>query len=198
MRKALAIGWLCILCVIVGLIFWYSDYRYNLPTPIPPNYLHVNNGQHIAVTKDLKFGGHKPLFLHFFNPDCPCSRFNIEHFRSLARQYGTQANFAVVLMTDKKYTAAEVKKRFELTMPVTVNPELAARCGVYSTPQAVIIDTAGKLYFRGNYNASRYCTDQKTEFARMALNALLKNNKPEKFTALALTAYGCSLPGCRK
>lgn len=198
MKKALAIGWLCILFTTIGGIFWYNDYRYGLPTPIPPGYLHINNGKYIAIRQNLSFGDHKPLFLHFFNPDCPCSKFNITHFKTLAAQYGAKANFAVILMTDKYYTAADVKKRFDLDMPVVIDPALAATCGVYSTPQAVILDPAGKLYFRGNYNSSRYCTNQKTEFARMALTALLKNDSPIKFNALALTAYGCSLPGCRK
>lgn len=29
---------------------------------------------------------------------------------------------------------------------------IAISCGVYSTPQAVIIDGNGQLFFRGNYN----------------------------------------------
>lgn len=198
MKKVLAIGWLFLLFIIIGAIFWYSDYRYNLPTPIPPGYLHISTGKHIAIRQELNFKNQKPLLLHFFNPDCPCSKFNIKHVKALASQYGSKANFAVILMTDKYYTANEVKKRFDLSMPVIIDPALAARCGVYSTPQAVILDTAGKLYFRGNYNSSRYCTDDKTEFARMALTALLKNESPVKFNAFALTAYGCSLPGCSK
>jgi hypothetical protein len=33
-----------------------------------------------------------------------------------------------------------------------------------------------RLQYRGNYNRSRYCTDNKTEHARLSLDALLKNN----------------------
>jgi hypothetical protein len=45
--------------------------------------------------------------------------------------------------------------------------------GVYSTPQAVILDLAHTLRFRGNYNNSRYCDDQETEYARIAFETLL-------------------------
>jgi hypothetical protein len=53
------------------------------------------------------------------------------------------------------------------------------------------------LYYRGNYNKSRYCTDKKTEYARMALDALLNNNANIGFDQLAIKAYGCQLPKCK-
>lgn len=198
MKKALVIGWLCILCMAIGGIFWYNDYVYSLPTPVPANYQSVANGKHIDIPSQLKFSNHKPVFLHFFNPDCPCSRFNIAHFKTLVKEYGNQANFAVILMTDKYYTAAQVKQKFNIDVPVVIDPALAVKCGVYSTPQAVLLNTGGNLYYRGNYNSSRYCTNAKTEYARMALTALLQNTQPIAFNPLALKAYGCSLPGCKK
>ncbi|WP_345209124.1 AhpC/TSA family protein [Mucilaginibacter gynuensis] len=197
-RKILAVSLLLVISGAIAGIFWYNDYVYNLPTPIPANYLHVNNGKHINVSNALSFDNKKPLFLHFFNPDCPCSKFNIKHFKTLVKQYGNQTNFAVILMTDKYYTPAEVKKKFDLDVPVFVDPALAVACGVYSTPQAAILNNKHNLYYRGNYNSSRYCSDTKTEYARMALSALLNNAQPVKFNPLAVTAYGCSLPNCRQ
>lgn len=198
MKKALAIVWLCIIAAVIGGIFWYNDYVYSLPTPIPAGYQKVANGKHIDVNPALRFANGKPVFLHFFNPDCPCSRFNITHFKTLVKEYGAQANFAVILMTDKYYTAAQVKQKFDIDVPVIIDPALALACGVYSTPQAAILNNNGNLYYRGNYNSSRYCNNQKTEYARMALTALLNNAQPVKFNQLALTAYGCRLPGCKQ
>ncbi|WP_184544350.1 AhpC/TSA family protein [Mucilaginibacter sp. FT3.2] len=197
MRKVLAIVWLSIITVSIGGIFWYNDYVYNLPTPVPAGYHSVANGKHISVGAALRSANGKPLFLHFFNPDCPCSRFNIAHFKTLVKQYGNRANFAVVLTTDKYYTAAQVKQKFNIDVPVVIDPALALACGVYSTPQAAILNSNGNLYYRGNYNSSRYCTNQKTAYASMALAALLNNTQPVKFNQLALTAYGCRLPGCK-
>jgi hypothetical protein len=50
---------------------------------------------------------------------------------------------------------------------------LAKRVGIYSSPQAVVVTAAGALYYRGNYNLARYCTDVRTEFARIALEHVL-------------------------
>ncbi|MCC8408114.1 AhpC/TSA family protein [Mucilaginibacter sp. UR6-1] len=197
MRKILAVAWLCLLFGIVGCLFWYNEYRYTLPTPVPAGYKNVATGQQIHLIPQLAINNSKPLFLHFFNPKCPCSRFNIDHFKKLAKTYENKASFVVVLM-DNKIDATAIKSKFDLNVPVINAPAMAEECGVYSTPQAAIIDTKGKLYYRGNYNTSRYCTNKKTEFARIALDGLLQNQNILKFNSLALTAYGCSLPNCDK
>lgn len=101
-------------------------------------------------------------------------------------------------MSDKPLTAADVQKRFDLQVPVLFDTSLATTCGVYSTPQAVIIDTSHSLYYRGNYNKSRYCTDPKSNYAEIALNALLNRQDTVRFDAYALKAYGCQLPNCTR
>ncbi len=191
-------GWLGVILIAIACLFWYNDYVYSLPTPVPVGYVNVKTGQHIKLSKAVMPGNGKPLLLHFFNPDCPCSRFNIKHFKSLVATYGDRANFVVVLMNNSKYTTTEVKEKFDLNVPVVNDASLATACGVYSTPQAAIIDAGGNLYYRGNYNTTRYCTNTKTEFARIALTSLLNNQNPVRFDRLAVTAYGCSLPKCTR
>jgi peroxiredoxin len=171
---------------------------YNLPTPVPENYKAVNAGENILPGKELKSDNKKPLFLHFFNPRCPCSRFNMTHFKSLVKQYGNDVDFEIVVMSNKEYTEKEIQDKFDLQIPVLSDTAIAASCGVYSTPQAVIINTDHKLYYRGNYNRSRYCSDKKTEYARMALDALLHKGPAVAFDQFALKAYGCQLPKCTK
>jgi hypothetical protein len=203
MRKRLAILWLVILAAGVAVIFWRYEWKYNLPTPVPENYQSVGLGSRIVLPASvavLASAGQKPLFLHFFNPDCPCSRFNMPQFRALVLQYGQQADFAIVVMSPEKFTAAQLQTKFNLSyaIPAISDSAVAAACGVYSTPQAVIIDNKSRLFFRGNYNRSRYCSDEKTGFARIALAGLLENNYSQNFDPLALKAYGCQLPICKK
>lgn len=198
MKKALIFGWLGIICIAIALLFWYNDYVYRLPTPVPEGYVKVDTGERIKLSSNLLPKDGKPLFLHFFNPDCPCSRFNIKHFKSLSTTYANRVRFVVVLMNNSKYTVEQVIRKFDLDLPVINDASLAKTCGVYSTPQAAIIDAQGKLYYRGNYNTTRYCTNTKTEFARMALDALVTHQTPVHFNSLALTAYGCTLPQCTK
>ena len=207
MRKGLVTAWLLFLLAGIALFFWRSEWVYSLPTPVPPHYQEVRLGSQVALPQMASadpvihsLSPAKPLFLHFFNPDCPCSRFNMPHFRSLVQQYGQKVNFAIVLMTDKKYTATQIRDKFDLPYPIPVfaDSSIAAACGVYSTPQAVVLDTHDRLYYRGNYNRSRYCSDEKSSYARIALDGLLRNDYTQTFSPLALKAYGCQLPTCTR
>lgn len=196
MRKWIAAAWLTLLLAIIFGFFWYNQLRYSLPTPVPANYKSVRNGEKIVLRKNLQFNNDKPVFLHFFNPDCPCSRFNIDQFKSLVKSYQSQVNFAVVLMTTKPYTAAEVQNRFGITVPIVADSTIAVSCGVYSTPQAVVLNNKKELYYRGNYNKSRYCTDKKTSYASIALTNILHKKTTLRLDQYALKAYGCTLPNC--
>ena len=201
MRKGLVAAWLIFLFAGIAFIFWRNEWKYHLPTPVPENYHPVVRGTLVALPEaaDRLLAG-KPLFLHFFNPDCPCSRFNMPQFAALVKQYSGKADFAIVVMSPKKFTAQQLQKKFDLPYPIPVlaDSAVAAACGVYSTPQAVIIDTSRQLFYRGNYNRSRYCSDEKTGYARLALDGLLHRDYSQTFSPLALKAYGCELPTCSK
>jgi len=121
-------------------------------------------------------------------------------FKALVQQYEDKVDFAIVVMSPKIFTPAELQRKFDLPHPIPVlrDSAIAIACGVYSTPQAVLIDPGGKLYFRGNYNRSRYCTDERTGFARQALDGLLDNDYSITFSPQALKAYGCQLPTCKQ
>jgi hypothetical protein len=198
MKKWIVIIWLIFLLLVVGALFWYNDWVYQQPTPVPKNYQATNTGQLIQLNDPLKALKDKPLFLHFFNPDCPCSRFNIKNFKLLVKQYNSQVNFSVVVMSTKPYTVKEVQNKFDLNIPVLFDTSIATSCGVYSTPQAVLLDKDHKLYYRGNYNKSRYCTEEKTNYAKMAITGLLNDHTKITFNSSALQAYGCQLPNCTK
>lgn len=198
MKKFLVIIWLIFIFSAVAGLFWYNELVYQLPTPIPSNYKPVNNGKVIKLNSTLSSYHSTPVFLHFFNPDCPCSRFNMAHFKTLVKQYKRQVKFVVVVVNNENYTTEAVKKKFNLDIPVLFDASLAAACGVYSTPQAVLLDAGHGLYYRGNYNQSRYCTDEKTSYAKIAIAGLLNDHARLVFSPLALRAYGCSLPNCKK
>jgi thiol-disulfide isomerase/thioredoxin len=198
MRKGAVIIWLAFLFGGIIALFWYNEWVYTLPTPIPKNYKSIHAGEIINIAVNFKSTDGRPVFLHFFNPDCPCSNFNVPHFKSLVKQYGNEVNFAIVVMSKKEYTAKEIQGKFGLSTPVLFDTAIAISCGVYSTPQAVIIDADHKLYYRGNYNRSRYCADPKSNYAQIALDGLLHNKYNLNFNQLALQAYGCQLPNCSK
>jgi len=198
MKKVLVLVWLTLLLSVVGALFWHNEWKYNLPTPIPEGYKPVGRGTLIKLDWPAGVNPGKPLFLHFFNPDCPCSRFNIGNFKSIVKQYSGQVNFVVVVMNNDRYTGSEIQDKFGFKIPVLFDQSIAKACGVYSTPQAVLINKGHKLYYRGNYNRSRYCTDERTNYAKMAINGLMHDDIRLTFDKLALRSYGCSLPNCKK
>jgi hypothetical protein len=195
MRKFFVAAWLVVLASAIAALFWYNELQYQLPTPVPAGYQQITQGTYVKLPRTVRAYGERPLFLHFFNPDCPCSRFNITMFKSLVKQYQDKVDFKVVVMSRKQFTAEQVRQKFGIKIPVIFDQQIAMRCGVYSTPQAVVLDAQSRLYYRGNYNRSRYCTDEKSNYARMAIDGSLRSRNIV-FDHYALTSYGCRLPNC--
>lgn len=194
MRKlALSVILVCTFSAIIYL-FWYQELQYLLPTPIPKDYQVILPGEIIRYDSGLKPQRHgKPILLHFFNPDCPCSRFNVKQFYSLQRNYKDKIDFYVVVEAPEKVSRAKELIDTDITILVDSNEKLAKICGVYSTPQAALIQTDNRLYYRGNYNKSRYCTAKESSFVEIALDSILANKLAPHFSELATRSYGCSL-----
>lgn len=197
-RRRLLAGAIVCACstTIVG-AFWYQDWQYSLPTPRPAGYDAVGIGTVVTLPAALRTPGTAaalPRLLHFFNPACPCSRFNVDHLRALIGAYGDRVRFAAVLQGDTPDVLERAYDTLGLDIPYVVDDgRLAEATGVYSTPQAVVLDRDGRLFFRGNYNATRYCRDRDTEFARRALEAMLAGQPAPRFGDAATLAYGCPL-----
>lgn len=189
-RYVLVFGFLLVCLVGIGTFFWKQELKYQLPTPIPVNYKPVSLGQAVDLTS--YFNTNQAYFLHFYNPDCPCSRFNSKNVKSLIRAHGDSVSMIIVVpdLESKKKAASEFEN---CTILVDTNEEIAKATGVYSTPQAVILDASHKVYYRGNYNKSRYCTAKATNFAELALVALLNHQPSPQFGLLAMQSYGCEL-----
>jgi thioredoxin-related protein len=192
-------GWLLFLLTTVASVFWFNEWKFHLPTTIPKGYTAVYNGTKIELNDSILNHQHRPLLVHFFNPSCPCSRFNINVFAGLVQKYHLRVDFAVVLVTGNDlYNDADFESRYGLHVRILHDQTLAQRCGVYSTPQAVVLDKNHRLYYRGNYNSSRYCVNEATSFARIALDSVVNQVPAPSFDIAATRSYGCSLLSCSK
>ncbi|MBX2844237.1 MAG: TlpA family protein disulfide reductase [Flammeovirgaceae bacterium] len=180
---------------VISFIFWQQELKYIQPTPKPANLVKIEIGDSISIP-EFDFTSQK-IFIHFYNYSCPCSRFNIKEFQSLVRKYSGQVNFIAVLQTTKEDEGAvkEFKEKYNLGIPILEDPKgkIAKTLGVYSTPQAVVLDE-NKIFYKGNYNKARFCLSSNTKFADLALNALVNQHEPPEFPELATIAYGCELP----
>ena len=199
LRVALVVAGCAVLFAVIAGAFWYEDLRYSLPTPRPEALYQPPLGSELGVDKWLSEAGldasKRPVLVHFFNPDCPCSRFNVEHLRKLKARFGERVFFVGAVQSNKRGAKLEAKMAaLDLGIPwfIDADGRRAAQAGVYSTPQAVLVDAGGHIIYRGNYNTSRYCTDPRTEFVRIALERLVEAGHAPP--PIDMPAYGCELP----
>ena len=193
-----------VLLVGVGWVFWAEDVRYMLPTPRPDGLAQPPVGAALPVDAWLARAGlsanGRPVHLHVFNPDCPCSRFNADHIRALVQTYGDRVVFVGLVQgpasvdPDEAKDAMDAAAALHLGMPLWLDEggAVAHAAGVYATPQAVLVGADQALVYRGNYNESRYHVDPRTEFARLALESLV--GRGGAFVDPETPAYGCELP----
>jgi peroxiredoxin len=184
------------IATLIGRVFWIQELQYALPTPVPAKFVDVRAGETVDLSDQISMDN-RPVLLHFFNADCPCSRFNMKDFESLAHDYKGKVNFFAVIQSKDHNAVDEFKKKYELNIPTILDKEgiISERCGIYATPQAVILDKNSTIYFKGNYNKARFCTRKETKFVDIALSSLLKNEPLPLSVKNALTEpYGCSLP----
>lgn len=190
---ALLSGETCLAAFALG-VFWYQDWRYSLPTPRPASLRQPAVGNVIELTQIKSTS--QPTLLHFFNPACPCSQFNLDHVRELIAEFDGKVRVVAVLEATAGMNVLEEFAKLNLNCDAVVdtNGEIARLSGVYSTPQGVVLDDRGRLYYRGNYNLGRYCVADETEFVRISLECCLAHRPPPDFSAAATVALGCQLP----
>jgi hypothetical protein len=182
---------------LIGWIFWQQEIQYSLPTPVPVNFADIKVGEKVDLSKELKIDSGRAAVLHFFNSDCPCSRFNMDEFERLEHLYRNKVQFFVVIQSDNTDDLEKFNDKYELTVPIILDPTgaIADKCGIYATPQAVILDQNSAVYFKGNYNKARFCTQKETRFVEIALDYLLKEEPLPAFMQFAVAEpYGCTLP----
>ena len=187
----------------IAWVFWQQDLRYARPAPVPAGWRRPAVGAGVPLPAAMERlraeRPGRPILLHFVNPSCPCSRFNVDHVRALVSRFRDAVTVVAVLADGDPAAMRAAYQTLRLDVPhyVDADRRLAEAVGVYATPQAAILDGDGRIYFVGNYNRTRYCRDRETEFARIALEAVVVNARPPATVPAAAIAYGCPLPARR-
>ncbi len=185
---------------ILAYLYWQQEIQYLLPTPKPHALKEVNKGENIDAS--IIDAPSKGLFIHFFNGECPCSRFNIKDFERMVKAYQHKIDFKVYIQCEdcdqQKVQAFKNKFDFDISVSLDPNGKAAASVGVYSTPQAVLLDSNQVVFYKGNYNKARFCVSKNTAFAEKAIKAYLNGEAAPAFPEVAYLAYGCTLPANKK
>jgi hypothetical protein len=181
---------------VSGMVFWKQDARYGLPTPRPSGTPAPPLGSAIAWPEPVArhLSADRPALLHFFNPDCPCSRFNLDHVRGLWSRFGSDLDVVLVVQSERSDLQGYRISGLPVPLILDTDGSLADLAGVYSTPVAVVLDANHTVVYVGNYTAARYCTDPNAEPARIAIERLLGVASDAAAPAVAPIPFGCPLP----
>ncbi|MEO5926656.1 MAG: redoxin family protein [Bryobacteraceae bacterium] len=183
----------------IGYSFWYADWQYSFPTPRPEGLIQQPIGSRPELPLQVAALTHKDraVVLNFANPQCACTEFNLEHVRKLQEKFGKTVDFVTIFETNAAdENAQEEFQAMHLDMPVVYDQKgvVSEALGVYGTPQAAVLDRNGQIFYRGNFNKSRYCVDESSEYVRLALDALVAGLPAPLMPKEATITYGCPLP----
>lgn len=146
---------LALLLINVIGIFWYQELRFLKPTPVPINYQTVLAGQAITLVGTVPLPTGRPVFLHFINPDCPCSRFNMPRYKQLVEQYQDKIQFCAVLqVADSSRTISQFQMQYSLTIPVILDAQNWLPPAVY-----ILLHKRPLLMHKANFTIGVTTTD---------------------------------------
>lgn len=124
------------------------------------------------------------LFVHFWDPDCPCNLGNQQHLEDLAEKFaGRDVRFFVVQKNDTRGT-----------LPAALRPKLQALKDLPgaeqmpASPAAAIWDRHGRLAYLGPYSEGLICTSNNS-LVEPVLEALIQGHRTELTHMLSVGCY---------
>lgn len=135
--------------------------------------------------------------VHFWDPDCPCSRFNEVHVKQIMSEYaGKNVQFTIVVSGNdaatRKQRLARAQKIFNSKAVTEIRDDWPMQNGPPSSPAVGIISAKGELVYFGPYSLGARCSATKGQFVEKVLNKLQDKNSVKK--QLNTLAVGCFCP----
>lgn len=178
--------------------FWYFEFQFLKPIVRPASAKALQMGEAAPIRELETLSGERialgeggPTVLHFWNPECPCSRFNEPSVKRMA-EVNPEVRF--VLVIEEAELTAKLREKVETTFPFPAvhdaDGAIAKAFGAFATPAACLLDAEGRVQFMGTYLATAYCSSQQTDAVQVALAAMLSG----KDAPASAPAYGCAIP----
>ncbi len=139
--------------------------------------------------------GSKGTVLIFIAVQCPVSNAYNERMEKLAQDYKARGVNVIGINSNVSEPAADVKRHaaeHNLTFPILKDNDnkIADQLGAEHTPEAYLLDAAGKLVYRGRIDNARNAAMVQTSDLREAIDATIEGKPVTKTTA---AAFGCSI-----
>jgi peroxiredoxin len=139
--------------------------------------------------------GKKGTVLIFVATQCPVSNAYNARMEKLAQDYRARGVNVVGINSNYSESAAAVKQHaaennLTFTILKDAGNQVADRLGARVTPEAYVLDAAGKLVYRGRIDNSRNGDSVSSNDLRDALEAVLAGKAVER---AEVNAFGCSI-----
>ncbi len=127
---------------------------------------------------------------HFWNPDCPCSRFNTAHVRAITRQYSTKGvRFIVIPHPGVNTNFNDLKEQAESNFGTTIHLIRAGEVHLPSSPAAAVIGNDGQLAYFGPYSIGASCSATSGTFVEKTLDSILAGEHMRNINTAATGCY---------
>ena len=142
---------------------------------------------------------------HFWDPACPCSRFNELHVRELRERYAAEGIRFAVIPRPGRFDSGEEARRaaaeqFGEVELVELSEARFRELPVPSAPALAILDAADDeppaLAYFGPYSVGAVCSSSTGTFAESTLDELLAGKRPRQLNTVAFGCF-CELNGRR-
>ena len=187
-RWALMILALWLAVVLCG--FWWFQWRWYFLVDTQTVWFKGQGWVEASQSPDfIADGGNGPVVVHFYDPACPCSKFNTEHVLALIEEYqGRGVQFEVRVPSAD--VQAQARQLFGVPVAVAADAQRPA-----ASPSALVLNqaqAAGRtVAYVGPYSAGAVCTGAEDDFVGLVLNRLLNQ---EKLGWESNLAKGCLCP----
>ena len=137
--------------------------------------------------------------IHFWNPDCPCNRFNEVHVKKIISDYADKnVKFTVVVGGSSKEERHQrqvlAKQVFNHIAVKEIRSDWPMHKGPPSSPAVGVINGQGELVYFGPYSLGARCAPDKGQFVESVLDGLHARKKSSDKKQLNTLAVGCFCP----
>ena len=137
-------------------------------------------------------GQHKAVVLVFLSTVCPYANYFAGHIREMAQSLGPRGVLFVGIYSNGWESGDEAAAHgrehgFAFPLVRDEGHVIADRLGASRTPEALVVDSSGRLRYRG-----RVMSKQESPELRRALNAVLEGRRVR---TPATKAFGCAIGG---
>lgn len=137
--------------------------------------------------------------VHFWNPACPCNRFNEVHVKKIISEYaGKNVKFTIVVSGSNEQERNQrqilAQQVFTHKAVKEIRSDWPMDKGPPSSPAVGVINRSGELVYFGPYSLGARCAPDKGKFVETVLDGLYENKKRAGKKQLNTLAVGCFCP----